>query len=86
MGSDKPRTFAELVAVLDPEVRASLGHSERFDDPAVSIPGLRQVTLFQDDDGTSEWRTEYFDDTVVAMSLCLPDQRHNGGRENTLML
>jgi hypothetical protein len=62
MGSDKPRTFAELVAAMDPDERARLERGEKYDDPAVTDTGLRNVTVFEDRDGSGEWRVEYFDD------------------------
>jgi hypothetical protein len=62
MGSDKPRTFAELVAALNPEERARLERGESFNDQAIADAGLRQVTIFEDRHGTGEWRVEYFDD------------------------
>jgi len=58
----KPRTFAELVAALDPEERARLDRGERFDDPAVAHPGLCKVTVFEDRNVRGAWRVEYFDD------------------------
>ena len=62
MGSDKPRTFSELVAALDPEERARLERDESFDDPAVSDARLCRVTVFEDRFRSGQWRVEYFDD------------------------
>jgi hypothetical protein len=62
MGSDKPRTFAELVDALDPEERARLERRESFDDPAVRDGGLTKVTVFEDRHGSGEWHVEYNDD------------------------
>ena len=62
MGSDKPRTFAELVAALDPELRARLERGESYNDPAVADAFQRQVMVFEDRRGSTEWRVEYFDD------------------------
>jgi hypothetical protein len=62
MGSDKPRTFAELVAAMDPDERAQLERGVRYDDPAVTDAGLRNVTVFEDRHGSGGWRVEYFDE------------------------
>ena len=62
MGSDKPRTFPELVDALDPEERARLERRESFDDPAVGDDSLTKVAVFEDRHGSGEWRVEYNDD------------------------
>jgi hypothetical protein len=62
MDSDKPRTFAELVAALDLELRARLERGEGYNDPAISDQFQRQVMVFEDHRGSTEWRVEYFDD------------------------
>ena len=61
MGSDRPRTFAGVVAAQDPEERARLERGESYDDPAISDPFQRQVMVFEDRHGSTEWRVEYFD-------------------------
>jgi hypothetical protein len=61
MGSERPRTFAEIVAAQDAEEIARLERSESYEDPAVAEAFLRQVVIFERY-GSGDWRVEYFDD------------------------
>jgi hypothetical protein len=62
MDSDRPRTFAEVVAAHDPQKIAHLERGESYDDPAVAEAFLRPVAVFEGRYSSGEWRVEYFDD------------------------
>jgi hypothetical protein len=62
----RPRTFEEVVAanLQDPFHAARiarLNSGERFDDPAVSDPSMREVSVYPDCEGGSHWIVEWGD-------------------------
>ena len=58
----KPRTFAELVAAIDPALRERIQRAQVYRDPAVQNDFHADVILKQDLEGNQEWRVEYQDD------------------------
>jgi hypothetical protein len=78
--SDKPRSFKEVVAAQNPAERARMENRETFNDVMVRNPFHQEVSVHEDRDDTGEWRVEYFDDDVAAMSPCLPALKPRGGR------
>jgi hypothetical protein len=60
--ADRPRTFAELVAAMNPDERARLEAAEHYDDHAVKSDFHAQVWLLEDRDAPGDWRVEYRDD------------------------
>jgi hypothetical protein len=60
--SDKPRTFEEVVAAEDPELRERIERAQIYRDPAVENDFHADVILMEDRDGNGEWRVEYQDD------------------------
>jgi hypothetical protein len=62
----RPRTFEEVRAANWQEPfhaarLARLRSGERFDDPTVSAPALREVSVHPDCEGGNHWMVEYFD-------------------------
>jgi hypothetical protein len=60
--ADKPRTFEEVVAAEDPDVRERIERAQIYQDPAVASDFHADVILHEDLDGNGEWRVEYQDD------------------------
>jgi hypothetical protein len=60
--ADKPKTFEEVVAATDPELRERIERAEIYSDPAVENDFHADVILHEDLDGNGQWRVEYQDD------------------------
>jgi hypothetical protein len=60
--ADKPRTFDELVAAMDPGVRERVERAQVYSDAAVESDFHADVILQEDLEGNGEWRVEYQDD------------------------
>ena len=58
--ADRPRSFAEVVAAMNPAERA-WEPADRWRDPSVADEGHAWVMLFEDRTGNGEWRVEYQD-------------------------
>jgi hypothetical protein len=54
-----PRSFDEIIAVLNPAERARIERIETFSDPNAPV-GEAEVSLAEDRDQPGEWRIEYF--------------------------
>jgi hypothetical protein len=52
---DQPRTFKEVVAAQDPAERARMENGQSFEDVTVSSGFYRDVSVYEDRDGTGEW-------------------------------
>jgi hypothetical protein len=57
--ADRPRTFDEIIAALNPDERARIERIETFSD-ANAPNGEAEVSLAEDRDQPGEWRVEYF--------------------------
>jgi hypothetical protein len=60
--TDRPRTFAELVAAMNPAERGRLERAEHYADHTVKNDFHAQVWLLEDRDAPGEWRVEYQDE------------------------
>ena len=60
--ADRPKTFAELVAAMNPAERARLDRAEHYVDRAVKNDLHAQVWLLEDRYAPGDWRVEYQDD------------------------
>ena len=60
--ANRPRTFAELVAAIDPAMRERIERAQVYRDPAVENDFHADVILQENLDGNGEWRIEYQDD------------------------
>jgi hypothetical protein len=52
---DQPRTFKEIVAAQDSAERARMENGQSFEDVTVSSGFHRDVSVYEDCDGTGEW-------------------------------
>jgi hypothetical protein len=80
--ADRPRTFAELVAAMNPAERARLERAEHYDDHTVKHDFHARVWLLEDRDAPGDWRVEYQDDDggcyVTIFSGPAAEQRARG--------
>jgi hypothetical protein len=60
--AERPRTFAELVAAMNPAERERLDRAEHYADHAVKNDFHARVWLLEDRDAPGDWRVEYHDD------------------------
>jgi hypothetical protein len=60
--ADRPRTFDEVVAAEEPELRERIERAQLYRDPAVENDFHADVVLMENLDGNGEWRVEYQDD------------------------
>jgi hypothetical protein len=60
--ANRAKTFAELVAAIDPALRERIERAQVYRDPAVENDFHADVILQEDLHGNGEWRVEYQDD------------------------
>jgi len=60
--AERPRTFAELVAAMNPAVRERLDRAEHYADHAVKNDFHARVWLLEDRDAPGDWRVESHED------------------------